>query len=180
MFLKNGKVVLTGDGTYPGMKVVIDGDDLVLREMRATYWGDPSDVASGQDNGITASGVNTADNPNLMACSLPMDFGPCKGSAIPKLPWALTPDLKAVPDGTMVRVYNPLALKQVLLPLIELGPSPPPHANALLDLTRAAFLFLGGDIADGSMTVDYRVLGAVQHLPVAVRNAAAQLLGQGG
>src|SRR5262245_32429214 len=47
-------------------KVFVDGEDLVVENVRATCFGGADDP---QDSGETASGVSTKNNPGLKACS---------------------------------------------------------------------------------------------------------------
>ncbi len=151
--------VLPGDGRY-GFTVRVEGDDLVARAVRATWFGGAHDP---QDNGQTASGVSTRLHPDLLGCALPMNgFRVTRGSPLPDLPWL----------STTVEVTRPANGRRVSTPLIDLGPAAPPHAHAAIDLTLAAFRALGGDPAVGSLTVDFRVLGGARHLPANILSAA--------
>ena len=159
-----GKKVLTGSGVYdikptPGstrkpykFEVIVDGEDLVVRDARATWFGGKDDPL---DSGSTASGINTKDNPDIMGCALPLNYGPCVGSPLPKMPY----------KTTKVKVYNKSNGKIIVIPLIDLGPSPPPHAYAQIDLTQAAFKALGGNLKTGELSVSYRVLGGAKYIP---------------
>jgi hypothetical protein len=150
---RNGKQYLTGSGIY-GFEAEIDGVDLVVRNVRATFFGGNDDP---EDNGLTASGVPTRDNPSLLGCSLPMkEFRATAGSPIPRQRW-----------GAQVRVYARESGKQVVTQLVDVGPSPPPRTekNTGIDLTEAAFDELGGDRYVGFIMVDYRIFdGARQWL----------------
>ncbi len=149
--------VLHGDGRY-GFAARVEGDDLVVKGVRATWFGGAHDP---YDNGQTASGLSTRLYPELLGCALPMNgHRLTRGSPLPDLPWMTT----------TVRVTCPDTGKQATLPLIDLGPAAPPHAHAAIDLTRAAFRALGGNPAKGDLTVDFRILGGALRLP------AAQLL----
>lgn len=154
MAFKNdaGNTVLVGDGTYP-WSVEVDGNDLVVRNVRATWFGGDNDP---NDNGDTASGEMTKHNPGIMGCALPLNTGPCKGSALPVMPWI----------KTVVQVFSHESGHVLKLPLIDLGPAPPPHAHAAIDLTQAAFVHLSPDNSTerGELTVDYRVINGALYL----------------
>lgn len=134
---------LKGDGTWPFVAYV-DGDDIFVDDCVITCFGGAFDP---QDNGKTASGVNTKKFPNIAAVSLPMDLRGRKasakehaaldGSPIPRVPW-----------GTTVEVTIGNQTIKFGSGVIDLGPgkqaSKPgePHA---LDLTPgAAALFQPG------------------------------------
>jgi len=160
----DGKVVLQGDGSY-GWGAIVDGDDLVVRNVRATWFGGDSDPL---DNGETASGVNTKGHPNLDGCALPMTgmhVPNTEGSPLPKVPWK-----------TIVRVYNRDNHKVMEIPVIDLGPAKPPHAHAALDLTIHAFKALGGSLNVGELHVDYRVIGGATYLDKNTKEAIKKLL----
>lgn len=159
-FDDENRALLEGDGSY-GFSVIVDGDDLVVRGARATWFGGDFDPL---DPGTTASGVVTKGHPDCMGCALPMDVGPrcpnTQGSPIPRLPWK-----------TEVRVYNPKTHKTIVVPLIDIGPAKPPHAHAQIDLTIAAFEALGVNHHHGEQTVDYRIFEGAKYLPVVVIDA---------
>ena len=98
--------ILQGDERF-GFTAEIDGNDIVVRNAQCTWFGGADDP---EDNGETASGISTIKRPNIQACALPMNFGPCVGSPIPKLPW-----------GTKVEVTHDG--KTITVPVIDLGPS---------------------------------------------------------
>lgn len=154
--------ILRGDGTWP-WTAVIDGDDIVLRNVRATCFGGDNDP---QDSGQTASGIPTKGNPNLKACSLPMDarmfkdmerndpggYKALAGSPIPKVPWK-----------TMVRV-SPVGQPalQLDVPVIDLGPGK--RTGNALDLTIAAARHFkpSASATNFELRVDVRILGGAQ------------------
>ena len=151
--------VLPGSGRY-GFTARIDGDDLLVQGVQATWFGGANDP---QDNGETASGLSTRLHPELLGCALPMDgFRATAGSPLPRLPWLTT----------RVLVTRPANGRSVTVALVDLGPSAPPRARAAIDLTVAAFRALGGNLKTGVLTVDYRVLGGALRLPGAVLLAA--------
>jgi len=139
-------LVLKGSA-YP-WTATIDGNDIVISDVHATWFGGSDDP---EDDGQTASGVSTALHPNYLGCALPLNYGPCSGSPIPKLPWM-----------TQVQVTNLDNEKQITVELIDLGPSPPPKATAAIDLTQAAFIALVDELGIGVLHVDYRILNGAK------------------
>lgn len=127
---KERGTVLRGDGTWP-FTARVDGADVVVDDARITCFGGSNDP---QDSGETASGISTRKNPDLAACSLPMDGrmfsglskgerAALNGSPIPRVPWK-----------TIVRVT--VAGKNLDVPVIDLGPHK--RTGNALDLTIAA------------------------------------------
>jgi hypothetical protein len=124
-----------------------------------TWFGGGSDP---QDDGSTASGVNTKGNPGLMACALPMtDAGSdaTQGSPIPHLDWFQAVKFTNLDNG-----------KTLVVPLIDDGPGigadripGKPHIG---DLTVAAFEFLGGDIAVGVIRASIEILDSKMGNPL--------------
>ena len=128
-----------------GFTAFIDGDDIVVRGGEATWFGGADDP---DDDGETASGVNTKLRPTMQGCALPLNYGPCAGSPIPKIPW-----------GSRVEVtYQE---KTITVPVIDLGPAR--DTGHAIDLTVAAFEeFAPRDV--GKIVVGYRILGAAKRL----------------
>jgi hypothetical protein len=146
--------LLRGDGSF-SFTAQVSGNDIVVRNVKSSWFGGPDDPS---DSGQTASGLSTRANPNLIGCALPMDGfkNPrTNGSPIPRLPFLTT----------MVSVTNRKTNITLGVKLIDLGPAKPPSSHAALDLTKAAFVALGGNPDDGIMPVDYTIIGAAQHLP---------------
>ena len=153
---------LNGDRSWP-FSVIFRGEFRV-ENVVATWFGGQNDP---QDSGETASGYPTRGHPDLLGASLPMDFGDkephTKGSPIPRLPWGVDAKGNLNPDGTFVEVWElDHPETPLLVPLIDLGPGKQSTKNPLnphaIDLTRAAFKKLGGDIAKGTMRVSYRIV----------------------
>lgn len=146
---------LRGDGTWP-WTAQVDGDDILVIGVRATCFGGGDDT---QDNGETASGVSTKDNPTLKACALPMAYaGPSEalrkalgGSPIPKLPWR-TP-VQIMSNGRTLTV-----------PVIDLGPGK--RTGNALDLTIAAARFFDGAATASKFELwcSYRIIGGAKFL----------------
>ncbi len=139
--------VLRSDDPRFDFVAEVDGADLVVRQTVATWFGGANDP---EDNGETASGISTVKRPEIVACALPMNFGPCVGSPIPRLPW-----------GTQVEVTH--IDKRISVPVIDLGPSP--GTGHGIDLTVAAFREFA-PLAIGKIVVDYRIVGGAAHLVV--------------
>lgn len=153
--------------TCPGwsFSVIVLGDDLLVENTTATWFGGDSDP---MDSGETACGYPTKGHPELLGCSLPMDYkGPCRatrkavgGSPIPMLPFGLRPNGKERQGGTSVIVTRDAV--SITVPLIDIGPAR--WAKDGIDLTLAAFLKLGGHRKQGVIPVSYRILGAAKFL----------------
>jgi len=142
------EIILGDKGFY--FHAVVSGADLVVRGVIATWFGTSLDK---QDNGETASGVNTIKTPDVVGCALPMHgFGlaATEGSPVPRIPWF-----------TKIRVATPNA-EPIDVPLIDLGPAR--YTNHGIDLTPVAFKKLGGDLTKGILSVDYRILGGAHYL----------------
>ena len=144
--MKETSRVLKGDGTW-GFVAIVDGNDLVVHNAQATWFGGADDP---EDNGETASGISTIKRPEIQGCAIPMSFGPCKGSPIPRIPW-----------GSKVEVTHLKSGKTITVPVIDLGPAR--GTGHALDLTPAAFKQFA-PLAEGKVVVDYRVLGAARQL----------------
>jgi hypothetical protein len=97
-----------------------------------------------------------------------MDLGTeraTEGSPLPRLPWGLHSDGTLNPDGTQVKVWlfgKPE--EAITIPLLDDGPGKQatknpkdPHA---IDLTRAAFVKLGGNLRAGTMRVGFKIEAA--------------------
>lgn len=139
--------------------VRVDGDDLCVDNCRATCFGGSSDP---QDNGQTASGISTKNNPSLQAVSLPMDFGDkvpnTKGSPIPRLPWGTMVEVSRPNEsGTMATVHQ--------FPLIDIGPAK--KTGNAIDLTIAAARLFNpkATASNFEMRCSYRVIGGAKFLP---------------
>jgi hypothetical protein len=137
-------------GGWDFLDISEDGDDLGVSDAKATWFGGADDP---DDNGETASGLNTKDEPDYLGCALPMDgfhHPSTDGSPIPRQPWY-----------TRVQVTNVDTGDTLTVKLIDLGPSK--NTRAGLDLTQPAFTALGGDLDEGHFQVDYRITGGALH-----------------
>ena len=151
----------------PGWKfsVLVAGDDLVVESTTATWFGGSDDPL---DKGETACGYPTKGHPDLLACSLPMNYkGPdvatrrkLEGSPLPMMPYGLKRDGSVRPGGTNVIVTH--NGKSLTLPVIDLGPAK--WAGDGIDLTQAAFKWFGVSLKVGVMPVSYRVLGGARFI----------------
>ena len=136
--------ILTGEGFW-GFTPVVEGNDIVVRGAVATWFGGADDP---EDNGETASGVSTKKRPAILGCALPMNFGPCAGSPIPRLPW-----------GTWVEVVLCATGEKIMVPVIDLGPAR--GTGHAIDLTPAAFEHFAPR-HQGKIKVDYRIPGGAR------------------
>ena len=140
-------------------KVRVDGNDLVVDDTTATWFGGDSDPL---DNGETACGYPTKGHPLLLACSLPMVYNSrsLRGSPLPMMPYGLFANGKPRPGGTNVLVtYNGTTHT---LPVIDLGPAK--SAGDGSDLTVAAFKKFGVPLKKGVIKVSYRIPGGARYL----------------
>jgi 3D (Asp-Asp-Asp) domain-containing protein len=140
----NTPQILKGDGSF-AFTAEVDGDDLVVRGAQATWFGGANDP---EDDGETASGINTKKRPYIQGCALPLNYGPCAGSPIPKVPW-----------GTKVDVTH--NGKTITVPVIDLGPAR--DTGHAIDLTVAAFTEFA-PLSEGKIVVDYRIIGAAKRV----------------
>lgn len=162
--LKRTNRILTGDGSFP-WTVEIVGDDIVVRNAKATWFGGSNDP---QDSGETASGCGTRGRPDLLAASLPMDYRgshrPTRqalmGSPIPMMPFGLDNDCNPRKDGAWVEVTFLKTGAKITIPVIDLGPAKT-TGNAL-DLSVAAFKQFA-PIVTGKIICDYRIIGAARY-----------------
>jgi hypothetical protein len=147
--------------------VSIEGNDVWVRNVKASWFGGPNDPT---DSGETASGVNTRENPDILGCALPMagfHHPATNASPIPRLPWF-----------TQVRVTNTGNGKSVQVPLIDLGPSLEAPSHAAIDLTEMTFVQLGGKPSAGIMGVTFSIVGGARYMstaaPVALNTVSLQ------
>jgi hypothetical protein len=161
--------ILRGDGTWP-FTAQLDGDDIVLRGVKATCFGGAHDP---QDDGGTASGINTKKHPDIQAVSLPMDGrqftglnrherAALNGSPIPRMPWH-TPVEITIRGETVHFVQG----------VIDLGPGKQatrpgdrPHA---VDLTEGAARLFDPHATSTNFeaVADVRIIGAAKYAPPA-------------
>jgi len=136
------------------LKLAVDGVDIIsFGFVIATFFGGDSDP---QDDGETASGINTKGHPDLMGCALPLcrpHLASLAGSPLPE----------HIPLQTLVRFWNPQNNREIEVPMIDLGPAK--HTKHGADLTIAAFNALGGNLDTGSLHLKFRILGAAKYLP---------------
>lgn len=154
---------LLGDGTWPFVPR-IDQGDIVIDDIICTCFGGGDDS---QDDGNTASGVNTKSNPDLQGASVPMDVrgwnhlterehGALDGCPIPVVDW-FTP-IQIESNG-----------RTLVTQIIDLGPGKQattnpsePHA---VDLTVAAARFFDPEATatNFSMRCNVRIIGAAKY-----------------
>jgi hypothetical protein len=119
--------ILKGDGTWP-WSAHIDGDDIVF-EGEATAFGGSNDP---EDNGQTASGISTKNNPKLEACALPRCYTGKNKSVLAALGGSPIP--AGIPFRTRVRIT--CGDVSFVCPFIDLGPAK--STGHVIDLTQAA------------------------------------------
>jgi hypothetical protein len=146
--MKEDPKVLTGNGPW-GFTATVEGNDIVVRNAQATWFGGANDP---EDNGETASGISTKRRPDIEGCALPLNYGPCAGSPLPKVPW-----------GTRVEVTHLSSLATISVPVIDLGPSR--GTGHAIDLTVAAFKTFA-PLSTGKIGVDYRIIGGARYVTV--------------
>lgn len=149
--------LLPGDGSWP-WHAWIDGADIVVVNARATAFGGANDP---QDNGETASGLNTKFNPQFVGCALPMAYAghhpeliaALGGSPIPRIPWRSPVVISCAASG-----------KQITAKVIDLGPGK--RTGNAIDLTVAAARFFtpAATSSNFSLAVHYRLPGAAQYI----------------
>ena len=137
-----------GDGTWQCVWKV-DGDDLVAKGIRCTWFGGEDDP---DDTGKTASGISTKDS-GVVGCALPMskvEPKACPGSPIRWLPW-----------GTRVKVYNRANGATVFTELIDVGPAKRRDGSEQgnIDVTPEAMRMLWRGNMHGDAMVDARIIG---------------------
>jgi len=131
--------------------VVVDGEDLVVENIRMTCFGGYADSG---DNGETASGMMTKHRPEPFGCALPIlpNVFATSGSPLPLLPW-----------GTVVQVT--VGDVEFYCPVIDNGPSKETK-NALDLCVRCAKLIDPKATANDFEAIgSYRVLKGATFLP---------------
>lgn len=146
--------------TSPGwnFRVEIDGDDLVVENATATWFGGNNDP---HDNGLTASGIPTRNNPHVMGCALPVCW---YSKSTADSPFITQRKIRkpSIPWRTKVSVESQKTGKIVEVALIDNGPAK--SANDAIDLTVAAFQSLGFSLKQGVIKVSFRILGAAKYM----------------
>lgn len=142
-------------------KAEVIGDDVLVRDTTATWFGGEADVESGDDNGETASGIDTVGNPGLMGCALPVIVRDASGrlkKSTCTSPIAVTPHL---PWKTMVEVT--CGAVTITVPLLDNGPTK--GSGDGIDLTQAAFKAFGRPLSQGVIKgISYKILGVARYM----------------
>lgn len=158
-----GYIVPDLSGCNLKWQLVVDGDDLVIGNAVATWFGGDYDP---QDDGTTASGNNTKRHPSLIACSLPMRVDSVKNlrnSPLPHMPFGMLSGFRDNPHGAHVSVVNRETGKSLeRIACIDIGPAL--YTQHALDLTVAAFEALGVPHKAGVQKIDMRIHGAARFL----------------
>lgn len=146
--------------------VEIDGDDLVVRNIRATCFGGAYDAG---DNGQTESGVmNDGRDPNLMGVALPIRSteSATKGSPLafkgPHIPWL-----------TQVNVWREIAGEDTAIQcvLIDNGPDISKFPDHALDLNPNVAAIYSPNMSRTRLAnawsgqgFSYRIIGAAMYV----------------
>lgn len=136
--------------------LIIDGDDLVVRNVRGTCFGGTSDP---QDNGETASGISTK-NPSVLGVALPRKYEgshPALQAALgdgiipPRVPFLLPVQVKDLSTGLISSA-----------PFIDLGPAT--HTGNYIDLTIAFARQFNKHATATNFEIqcDYRIIGGAK------------------
>lgn len=180
---------LLGDGTWPFVPR-IDQGDIVIDDIICTCFGGADDP---QDNGDTASGVNTKSNPDLQGASVPMDISKAKHinlSASHRLVretfryaekfgegrLGVSDTVHRALDGCPIPVvdwFTPIQIESngrtLVTQIIDLGPGKQATTNPsephAVDLTVAAAKFFDPEATatNFSMRCNVRIIGAAKY-----------------
>lgn len=136
----------------------IDGDDLVVRNVRCTCFGGTDDP---QDSGETASGVSTKD-PDIRGAALPRRYTGHNPAVLKALGDGLIPP--RVPFHLPVEITDLATGHQEWAPFIDIGPAS--HTGNYLDVTEAVAKKFDPEATARSfeMRCDYRIVGGAKYL----------------
>ena len=153
--MSDPKKIFVGAHGYK-FSTYIDGDDLCADDVMATAFGY---IGDGQDNGLTASGLDLHKHLDFLGCALPLpNCRFCKGAPFPphnsdSMPWLKTD----------VVVKRRDTGKIVTVALCDYGPGNGHPNPAAIDLTGAAAMILStGKPSHFEQRVDIRILGAAK------------------
>lgn len=144
---------------FDWLKVQIDGDDLVVRGVEGSYFGDLQDVKSGQDNGVGADGFRVVDHPGFLGVALPTRRL-YHDSPIPDL--RICGPSPTTRPGQKVRVHYPGNGNVATCQLCDLGPNI--RLERGIDLTVGTAHALALNLRHGDWMLDYRIFGAAKLL----------------
>lgn len=146
---------LTGTQTNLPWFAYIDGEDICVDNVYTTYFGGTAEQDP-DDNGETSSGISTRNNPDYLGCAIPKNIGrhfsATAGSPIPNFPYLSKVEVTSH-TGQKLEVVD-----------IDLGPNIEKFPKHGFDLTRAAFVALGGSLAQGFMICSYRIKDAAKYV----------------
>ena len=149
---------LTGDGTW-FFDVKIEGDDLVVENVRATCFGGVSDP---QDDGRTASGISTRSS-RVLGCALPRNYtGPGRvarsalgGSPIPAgIPFSIMVEVSPA-DSHLFAPFE--------VPFIDVGPAKKTKNGIDLTIAAAKKIHTHASATDFEARVNYRIKGGAKY-----------------
>lgn len=142
-----------------GLRVFVEGDDLVLRNVRATCFGGSHDT---QDSGETASGVSTKD-PSTLGVALPRNYNGSSAAVRRALQGSPIPE--GLPFKTPVEITDHSTGRTGIFPFIDLGPNLDTTHNGA-DLTVAAARMFRHDASatNFGMVCDVRIIGGAKYI----------------
>ena len=158
--------VLTGDGTWP-FSAIVDGDDLLIRDVVITCFGGDADP---QDDGTTASGINTKGNPAIAAVSVAMDGRQFKGLTAAEHRALDGCPIPRLPYHTLVEIEVGDKIIRPSAGIIDLGPGKQattkpgePH-GADLTIAAARQLDITASAVDFEARGNVRILGGAKYV----------------
>jgi hypothetical protein len=134
-----GQWELAGDQLSYKFVAIVEGNDLAVYDVKATWFGGDGDLGDDGDTKWhvknTGEGIRTP-----RGCALPLDgYSPTLGSPLPH----------GIVPGTLVKITNRHNHLQGTAELIDLGRNTSARSGAAIDLTQRTFLELGGHIRPG-------------------------------
>lgn len=138
-------------------KLEIDGDDLVVRNVRCTCFGGTNDP---QDSGDTASGISTKD-PKVLGVALPRRYTGKNRAVLKALKDGIIPS--KLPFLLPVQVTDLKTRRTESGPFIDIGPAT--HTGNYIDLTVALAKKFNpkATATNFEMMCDFRVIGGAKY-----------------
>lgn len=180
---------LLGDGTW-GFVPRIDQGDILIEDVICTCFGGSDDP---QDNGDTASGLNTKSNPGFQGASVPMDISKSKhvslgashrivrkalklATGFGKTSFGVSESVHRALDGCPIPVldwFTPIQIESngrvLVTQIIDLGPGKQATTNPsephAVDLTVAAARFFDSHASatNFEMRCNVRIIGGAKY-----------------
>jgi len=156
--------IIYGTGDFK-WNAQVDGQDILILNGRATAFGGAHDP---QDDGSTASGVNTKVHPFILGVALPMrGYGlkSLKGSPIPKMPFGVKSNGQDKPEGAHVIIEDVNSGKTTpAVPVIDLGPSGYTGNVVDMSVTLAQMFDPRASATNFDRKVNVRILGGAKYV----------------